>query len=157
MTAALASDGDSSLAAPLLRLAERVLSTLARGELPEALAALRAFTDEPSPAHYLAATRALHAGERRQKLTLLGRGRRTRSEDLSMDGLARAGLAPDLVEALRALPPDARNGRRLAILGDLLETYRLIQTRAAEADRALRLALGPIRPRRHPDRRHPPR
>ena len=52
---------------------------------------------------------------------------------------------------------DARNGRRLAIIGDLLETYRLIHTRAAEADRALRLALGPIRPRRHPDRRHRPR
>ena len=31
MTAALAFEGDSSLAAPLLRLAERVLSTVARG------------------------------------------------------------------------------------------------------------------------------
>jgi hypothetical protein len=157
MTAALAFEGDSSLAAPLLRLAERVLSTLARGELPEVLAGLRAFTDEPSPAHYLAATRALRAGERRQKLALLGRARSARSEDLGMDGLARAGLAAELVEALRALPPDARNGRRLAIVGDLLETYRLIHTRAAEAEHALRLALGPIRPRRHPDRRARPR
>ena len=66
-------------------------------------------------------------------------------------------MAADLVEALRALPPDARNGRRLAIVGDLLETYRLIHTRAAEAEHALRLALGPIRPHRHPDRRHRPR
>ncbi len=154
MTAALALDGDSSLAAPLLRLAERVLSTLGRGELPEALVALRAFTDEPSPAHYLAATRALRAGERRQKVALLGRARGVRSEDLGMDALARAGLAAELVEALRALPPDPRNGRRLAIVGDLLEIYRLIHTRAAEAERALRLALGPIRPRRPPDRRH---
>ena len=98
MTAALAFEGDSSLAAPLLRLAERVLSTLAGGELPEVLTALRAFTDEPSPAHYLAATRALHAGERRQKVALLGRGRRARSEGLGMDGLARAGVAADLVD-----------------------------------------------------------
>ena len=157
MTAALAFDGDASLATPLLRLAERVLSTLARGELPDALAALRAFMDRPSPAHYLAATRALRAGERRQKLALLGRSRRARSEELGLDGLARAGLSADLVEALRALPPDARNGRRLAIIGDLLETYRLIHTRAAEAERALRLALGPIRPHRHPDRRQRPR
>jgi hypothetical protein len=157
MTAAVAFDGDSSLAAPLLRLAERVLSTVARGELPEVLAALRSFTDEPSPAHYLAATRALHAGERRQKLALLGRARGARSEDLGLDGLARAGLAADLVDALRALPPDARNGRRLTIIGDLLETHRLIHTRAAEAQRALRLALGPIRSHRHPDRRHRPR
>ena len=158
MTAAAAVGvGDASLAAPLLRLAERALSTLARAELPEALAALRAFTEAPSPAHYLAATRALRAGERRQKLALLGRARGARSEALGLEGLARAGLAAELVEALRALPADARNGRRLSIVGDLLETYRLIDTRAAEATRALHLTLGPIRPHRRPERRRRPR
>jgi hypothetical protein len=143
----------AALAAPLLRLAERVLSTVARAELPEALGALRAFTDEPSPARYLAATRALRAAERRHKLGLLGRALGARRAELGIDGLARAGLALELVEALRALPPDARNGRRLAMVADLLETYRLVDARAAEAQRALRRALGPIPQRRLAERR----
>jgi hypothetical protein len=158
MTAAAAAGRESAedaaaLGAPLLRLAERVLKTLARAELPEPLAALRAFTDEPSPARYLAATRALRDSERRHKLGLLGRALGARRAELGMDGLARAGLAPELVEALRALPPDARNGRRLAILADLLETYRLVDARAAEAQRALHLTLGPVPPRRRSERR----
>jgi hypothetical protein len=147
----------TALAAPLLRLAERVLASLPRAELPEALAALREFTDEPSPARYLAATRALRAGERRHKLGLLGRALGDRRAELAMDGLARAGLAPELVEALRALPPDARNGRRLAIVTDLLETYRLVDARAAEAQRALHRTLGPVPPRRRTERRRHPR
>jgi hypothetical protein len=145
--------GAAALGAPLLRLAERVLKTLARAELPEALAALQAFTDEPSPARYLAATRAFRAGERRHKMGLLGRALGARRAELGMDGLARAGLAPELVEALRALPPDARNGRRLAILADLLETYRLVDARAAEAQRALHLTLGPVPLRLRAERR----
>jgi hypothetical protein len=148
---------DAALATPLLRLAERVLATLARAERPEALGALRAFTDEPSPARYLAATRALRAGERRHKLALLGRALGARRVELGMDGLARAGLAPELVAALRALPPDARNGRRLAIVADLLETYRLVDARAAEATRELRRALGPLPQRRLAERRRRPR
>ena len=142
----------AALGAPLLRLAERVLSTLPRAELPEALAALRAFSDEPLPAQYLAATRALRAAERRHKLARLGRALGTRQAELEMDGLARAGLAPELLEALRALPPDARNGRRLAIVAGLLETYRLVDARAAGAQRELHRTLGPT-PRRRPDRR----
>jgi hypothetical protein len=70
-----------------------------------------------------------------------------------MEGLVRAGLSPELVEALRALPPDPRNGRRLAIVGDLLEAYRLVAARAAEAQRELRLTLGPLPQRRRTERR----
>jgi hypothetical protein len=147
----------TALAAPLLRLAERVFSVLPRAELPEPLAALRAFTDEPSPARYLAATRAMRAGERRYRLGLLGRAVGARRAELAMEGLARAGLPQDLVEALRALPPDARNGRRLTIVADLLETYRVVSARAAEAQRDLHRTLGPVPPRRRAERRGRPR
>jgi hypothetical protein len=141
-----------ALAAPLLRLAERVLSTVARAELPEALAALRAFTDDPSPAQYLAATRMLRAGERRHKLALLGRALGTRRAELGLDGLARAGLGPELLDALRALPPDPRNGRRLTIVAGLLEAYRLVEVRAAGAQRELQRTLGPVPRRRRTGR-----
>lgn len=159
MTAAAqaAPEEGAALGAPLLRLAERVLATLPSAELPRALAALRAFTDDPSPAHFLAATRALRAGERRHKLALLGRAVGARRAELSLAGLARAGLAPELLEALRALPPDARNGRRLSIVAGLLETYRLVEARAAGAQRELRLALGPLPSRRRSERRRRPR
>jgi hypothetical protein len=141
------------LGAPLLRLAERVFATLPRTELPEAIAALRAFTDEPSPAHFLAATRVLRVGERRHKLALLGHAVGARCTELSLDGLARAGVSAELLEALRALPPDARNARRLSIVAGLLETYRLVEVRAASAHRELRLALGPLPSRRRNERR----
>ena len=148
-----AATGDAALAAPLLGLAERVFAKLARAELGEALAALRAFTDERTPARYLEATRALRTAERRQKLALLGGALGARRAQLGMEGLVRAGLSPELVEALRALPPDPRNGRRLAIVGDLLEAYRLVAARAAEAQRELRLTLGPLPQRRRTERR----
>jgi hypothetical protein len=149
-----AAEEGAVLGAPLLRLAERVLATLPRTELPEAIAALRAFTDDPSPAHFLAATRALRVGERRHKLALLGHAvGGARRAELSLAGLARAGLSAELLEALRALPPDARNGRRLSIVAGLLETYRLVEARAASAQRELRLALGPLPSRRRSERR----
>ncbi len=147
-----AAEEGAALGPPLLRLAERVLATLPRTELPRAIAALRAFTDDPSPAHFLAATRALRAGERRHKLALLGHAVARRAE-LSLAGLARAGLSAELLEALRALPPDARNGRRLSIVAGLLETYRLVEARTASAQRELRLALGPLPSRRRSERR----
>jgi len=147
----------TSLATPLLRLAERVLPSLPRADVPETLAALRAFTEAPSPARYLAATRALRAGERRHKLGLLGRATGARRAELATDGLARAGLHPDLVEALRALPPDARNDRRLTIVADLLETYRVVRARATEAQQALRRTLGPVPARRRAERPSRPR
>jgi len=74
-----------------------------------------------------------------------------------MEGLARAGLAPELLEALRALPPDARNGRRLAIVAGLLEAYRIVDARAAGAQRELRRTLGPAPQRRRAAAEPPPR
>ena len=48
------------------------------------------------------------------------------------------------MDALRALPADARNGRRLAIISDLLAAHRLIDARASGALRELKRALGPV-------------
>jgi hypothetical protein len=141
-------DADASagrLGAPLLSLAERVLRDVPPGDAPEAVAALRAFTQAPTPARYLAATRALSAAERRHKLGQLGRAVGARRAEQALDVLARsADYAPELLEALRALPPDARNGRRLTMIGDLLVAHRVLEARAAGAVRELRRSLGPL-------------
>ena len=132
------------LAAPLLRLASRVLSAVAPAEARPAVSALRAFTDGPSPVRYLAATRVLHHVERRHKLAALGRLGHRRTEQ-SLDLLAQGtALAPELVQCLRALPPDARNGRRLTLISELLAAYDLIEARTSGALLELRELLGPL-------------
>lgn len=144
----MSSATDSTIArlgAPLLHLASRVLDALPPSEATGAVTAVRAFTDDASPARYLAASRALHAAERRHKLGLLGRAVGTRRTEQGLETLARsAAFGPELTDALRALPPDARNGRRLAIISDLLTAHRLIEARAAGALRELRQSLGPV-------------
>ena len=131
------------LSAPLLRLASRVLSAVPPGDAREAANAVRAFTDRPSPVHYLAATRLLRHLERRHKLSALGRRAERRTEQ-SLDALAQGtALAPELVDALRALPPDARNGRRLTLIAEMLAAYRLIEARTSGALLELRQQLGP--------------
>jgi hypothetical protein len=133
------------LAAPLLRLASRVRDDVPPGDATDAVAAVRAFTDDASPARYLAATRALRVAERRHKLGLLGRAVGNRRTEQGLETLTRsAAFGPALMDALRALPPDARNGRRLAIISDLLTAHRLIEARAAGALRELRQSLGPV-------------
>jgi hypothetical protein len=72
------------------------------------------------------------------------RGDRRRTEH-GLETLVRcAAFGPQLVETLRAFPPDARNGRRLAIISDLLTAHRLIEARAAGVLRELRQSLGPV-------------
>lgn len=132
------------LSAPLWRLASRVLSAVPPADARQAAAALRAFTDSPSPVRYLSATRLLRHVERRAKLSALGR-RADRRTEQSLDVLAQGtALAPELVEALRALPPDARNGRRLTLISELLVAHRLIEARTSGALRELRQSLGPL-------------
>jgi hypothetical protein len=144
------------LATLLLRLAERVLAAVPRDEAHEALDAVRVFASAPAPDRYLTAVRLLRAVERRHKVAALGRALGAQRAQQGLDSLARAGVAPELVDALRALPADARNGRRLAVISDLIETYRLINVRAAAARRALYLTLGPNkRPRRPQSPRRP--
>jgi hypothetical protein len=133
------------LAAPLLDLASRVLAALPPSEATDAVAAVRAFTADASPACFLAAARALRVAERRHKLALLGRAVGNRRTEQGLETLTRsAAFGPELMNALRALPPDARNGRRLAIISDLLTAHRLIEARAAGALRELRQSLGPV-------------
>lgn len=137
------------LATQLLHLAERVLAAVPRDEANEAVDAVRAFATAPAADRFLVAVRVLRAVERRHKLAALGRALGPQRTEQGLDGLARAGVAPELLDALRALPADARNGRRLAVISDLIETYRLINVRAAAARRALYLTLGANkRPRR---------
>ncbi|MES1205355.1 MAG: hypothetical protein ABUS79_05410 [Pseudomonadota bacterium] len=132
------------LAAPLLRLASRVLSAVPPAEARHAVSALRAFTDGPSPLRYLAATRVLQHVERRHKLAALGLLANRRTEQ-SLDLLAHGtAVAPELVHALRALPPDARNGRRLTLIAEMLAAYDLIEARTAGALLELRQSLGPL-------------
>ncbi|MFL5307206.1 MAG: hypothetical protein ACJ8F1_18465 [Polyangia bacterium] len=109
-----------------------------------AVSALRAFTDGPSPARYLAATRLLQHVERRHKLAALGRLGSRRTEQ-SLELLAQGtALAPELVEALRALPPDPRNGRRLTLISEMLAAYDLVEARTSGALLELRQLLGPL-------------
>ena len=148
---------DERLSASLFRLASRVLSDVPPTEVREAVDALRTFTDGPSPARYLAATRLLRHAERRHKLGALGRLTGQRRTEQSLELLARStALAPELVEALRALPPDARNGRRLTLIAEMLAAYDLIEARTSGALLELRQSLGPLpaAPARERRRRH---
>jgi hypothetical protein len=133
------------LSASLLRLASRVLSDVPPAEAMEAAGAVRVFGQGPSPARYLAATRLLRQTERRHKLAALGRLVGHRRTEQSLELLARGTpLAPELMQALRALPPDARNGRRLTLISEMLAAYRLIEARSSGALLALRRSLGPL-------------
>jgi hypothetical protein len=133
------------LSAPLLRLASQVLGAVPPGDAREAVCALREFVDGPSPVRYLAATRVLRQVQRRHKLGALGRLASHRRAEQSLDLLAHgAELAPELVEALRALPPDPRNGRRLTLISDLLAAHQAIAARTSGALLELRETLGPL-------------
>ena len=144
MSAALAFE-TARLATPLLRLAARVVGDVPPLDAQDAMIAVRAFTEAPSPARYLVATRVLRDTERRHKLNQLGRALGDQRLDQGLDVLTRsATFAPELLDALRALPLDARNGRRLTIISDLLVAQRLIEARAVGGLRELRQALGPV-------------
>jgi hypothetical protein len=142
------------LSAALLRLASRVLGEVPPAEAHEALGALRAFTGGPSPARYLTATRLLRHAERRHKLAALGCLMGARRTEQSLELLARGGaLGPELVDALRGLPADPRNGRRLTLISEMLSAYRLIEARTSGALLELRRSLGPLPPAGGRDRR----
>jgi hypothetical protein len=146
------------LAAPLLRLASRVLRDGSPAEALPAVGALRAFAGAATPARYLAATRLLRDAERRHKLSALGRLAGPRRTQQSLDLLARdRTVAPELVQALRALPPDARNARRLKLISELLATHRLLDARTSGALLELRQSLGPLPAPSAAERRRRPR
>lgn len=132
------------LAASVLRLGARVFGDVPAPDARSAAAAVRCFAGAPTPAHYLAAMRVLRHTQRQHKLHALGHAVRHRRTEEGLDVLARAAaLAPELVDALRALPADARNRRRLMLIAEMLTAYRLIEARASGAQRELQRALGP--------------
>jgi hypothetical protein len=140
-------------AASVLRLAARVLGDVPAADARDAVSAVRCFARAPTSAHYLAAVRVLRHTERRHKLHALGHAVGHRRTEEGLDVLARgAELAPELVDALRALPVDARNRRRLVLIAEMLTAHRLIEARASGAERELRQALGPL-PRPTPGER----
>jgi hypothetical protein len=146
------------LSAPLLRLASRVLGDVPPADALEAVGAVRAFTDGPTPARFMAATRLLRHAERRHKLGALGRLSGQRRAEQGLDLLARdTTLAPELVNALRALPPDPRNGRRLTLLSEMLAAYRVLDARTSDALLELRQLLGPLPASAAAERRRKPR
>jgi len=132
-------------AASVLRLAARVLGDVPAAGARDAVSAVRCFAAAPTPANYLAAVRVLRHAERRHKLNALGRAVGPRRTEEGLEILARGtDLDPALLEALRALPPDARNRRRLTLIAEMLTAYRLLEARATGGQRELRRALGPL-------------
>jgi len=132
-------------AAAVLRLAARVLGDVAATEARAALSAVRCFAAAPTSGNYLAAVRVLRHTDRRHKLHALGRAVGQRRTEEGLDVLARgAALSPELVDALRALPADARNRRRLTLIAEMLTAYHLLEARATGGQRELRRALGPL-------------
>lgn len=133
------------LAAPLLELAWRVFGEVPPLLVRDAAEAVRAFAAAPSPAGYLTATRLLRAAEREHRLALIGRAAAPRRAG---DGLARldriAELPAELRDVFAALPKDARTGRRLTLLADLITARRLLAECASEVLGELRRS----RPRR---------
>jgi len=133
------------LAASVLRLAAGVLGDVPATSARDAVLAVRCFADAPTSGNYLAAVRLLRHVQRRHKLQALGRAVGPRRTEEGLDLLGRGtDLAPELLEALRALPPDARNRRRLTLIAEMLTAYRLLEERATGGQRELRRALGPL-------------
>ena len=79
------------------------------------------------------------------KVRALGRLVGLRRTEQSLDLVARGtALAPEVLQALRALPPDAQNGRRLTLISDMLDAYHSIDARTLVALLELRRSLGPL-------------
>lgn len=143
MNAAAASPSSARLGAPLLELAARILPELPAELAGSGAAAVRAFVDAPSPAAFLAATRALHDARRAYKLAALGRTAGPRRTERGVALLARvAEIPPAVLEALASLPADARNGRRLQVIAELFGLFRVLTARAEAGLRHLQASLG---------------
>ena len=107
---------------------------------------MRAFARAPTPARYLAATRALRTAQRRHKLSLLSRAGGERRIEQGLDILSRgADLAPELLEALRALPPTPATGAAWRSSPTFLTAHRLILACASGGYLELLQSLGPMR------------
>lgn len=131
------------LAAPLHRLATRVMTTVEPAGLGDAAVALRAFVARPSSAGYLGAMRTLRATARRQKLNrLAGVAAPRRAAQHLAEVAVLAGLPAELRELLALLPSDAPTTRRVAVIGQMLTAHALLTAQAETALQDLQDHLG---------------
>jgi hypothetical protein len=141
----------SRYAVALLGQVRHALRSVPPADLGEAFAALDGFVATPRGDTYLAAVRALRAARARQASARL---RGLHAGYLFRRGLeavrALPGAGPGHAEILADLPMDARTGRRLLALAQLLEAHAELSGRAAATFRELRRKLEAASPKATP-------
>ena len=142
----------AAFAEALLHQVDRALASVPAAELEHALATVDAFLAAPRAETFLTATRALRLARARRAsdtLTSLHDDRIFRRGLEAMRALP--GLDPEQAAALGDLPVDARTGKRLLALAQLIEAHLELSGRAAAAFREIRRKLAatpaPTRPR----------
>jgi hypothetical protein len=139
------------LARALLVEAVAVLPTIAAGEARDtALAAIDAFTAQPSPSGWLRATRTLREIGRRARGEHTLRKLAARSFARGLERVT-ALLDEETSQTLAALPVDAGAGRRLEALALLVAAHQELAGRVREADATQRtlkaeIATAPSKP-----------
>jgi hypothetical protein len=147
--AARAQLATAAFARALLRHLVRARAALPSPELGPALAAIDAFVAAPKPVTFLAASRALGQARRAHALRHLHGTHADRSFRRGLEAVrAVPGLDDAHSQLLARLPVDARTGRRLLALAQLLEVHVELSGRAAAQARALRRKLAAPRPPR---------
>ncbi len=131
-----------TLARALYAHAARTLPLLDDEARVPSLAAIDRFVAAPSPARYLAASRALSAAAREIRVAGLRAGASTRSWHRGMAAMTQVpGLDPALATELQSLPIDAAAGCRLEALAALLAAHHELTARVAAAADELRKML----------------
>jgi hypothetical protein len=136
------------LAAPLHRLATRVVTSVEPTRLGDAAVVLRAFVARPSAARYLGAMRTLRATARQQKLDRLEgvAAPRLAAEHLAIIAVT-AGLPAELQDLLALLPSDLGTTRRFSAIGQMLTAQALLAAHAETALHDLHEQVGQPDPR----------
>jgi hypothetical protein len=146
----------AQLARALLRRTVRLFAAVPPEARGPSLAALDGFLAAPGPASYLQAVRVLGDAARAVRAAEAGEAFAERAHAHGLERVrALDWLEPATVEALDALPIDARAGQRLRALATLLEAHQQLAGRVRQADTLRGLPPPPTRaaPRRSTTRR----